>query len=359
MTTYPENQSEAEQKKELLTAAYFRTTEEGKVLARGAAFGVGILAVALLIILPLYPHIPAPANLSILLVVLAWIFGPYIWAVWLAVRENQRWAGRIVTTPKPPPGVKRPLRAPQVEPFGFPPSRMNLQRFLHTVSRRLALPVEPLLILVDGPETITLIAGRRIVSRAVYPSLAGQEAHQTITCVIAIPIALYNQTRDEEMEVMLLHELGHVLAGHHWLLPLSRVAALADFDVWRRVLILPALLTFSALREWGWFADATADRFLYVARPNTDLAIRLVLKQALVPAQDQETYGLLIHHLQAGTSPHDHGERMSFQALIDKFLRERPYAEVRVDNLRAWRKSDACREATAILWDTPPPPEEF
>ncbi|MHB9024528.1 MAG: M48 family metalloprotease [Armatimonadota bacterium] len=289
-----------------LRADDFRVPNERTVLLQGAALTVAIAA-ALLLIVVLMGLRMSPVVGGIFIGVFAvWVIAPHAW-LWVRARKLAlSWTASALVMP--------------------PPTRRPPQTLAHDICLIIAAN-EPQVRLVPGKPTIASLPG-----------------------VIYLTEELYQQTADRDLLMLLLHEIGHLYAGHLRLLSLARALPPEALEGWwQAVALAPALPWLHALREWALWADVTADRFALILKPDLDLALLGVMKQEVLCSPDSQSRTHLIRFLSTADGMLDRGERFLIGNEITDVLSERPELDTRISNLRAWKESEVFPVVTQHL----------
>jgi Zn-dependent protease with chaperone function len=297
---------------ERLSAEDFRVPNEQTALWLGAVLSGGIAMVTLLFFAIVGMHLPPTVSWIIVAIMAGWIVWPHIW-LWLRARQGTaQWAALASTAIAPPR------------------TRVQPQTMVHDICVIIDAGQEPKVRIVPGQPAIASLPG-----------------------FIYLTEELYQQTADRDLLMLLLHEAGHLFAGHVPFLPLARALPVEALEGWWQVIVLaPALPWLHALREWSLWADVTADRFSLIIKSDIDLALLAVMKQEVLCAPDSQSRAHLLRFLGAADSMLDRGEQFLIGTEITDMLSERPELDTRIANLRAWQDSEVFTAAVQRLRKT-------
>lgn len=296
-----------------LRPADIRVSDEYKVLIQGALASIVIIALVFFAIVPMVMRLPQPANLLVLLVLAAWVLGPYAWLGYRAYQESARWKAALQT------------------PLCFPDHpRQNPQRLTEQLCTVLGIANVPTVVMVPGrPQFLTL--GSQLL----------------------ITEDFYIQTTDRDLLTLLIHELGHHFVGHLPLLPLARALPAQNADepvpAYLTFFLLPALPAMRALEDWALWADVSADRLVLLIKPDVNLGVLGIIKQMVLTSPDSEKRANLVRFLGAADGMVDRGDELLVSNELTGVLRNNPAIESRIENVRAWAASEGYTVAMARL----------
>ncbi len=293
-----------------LQAAHVRVPQETEPLLKGLIGNAVILILALGATLPFALN-PKTATVGWVLfgAAMLWVFAPYCW---LLARMN-----RLISSWK------------QLAASGsvsVPESRQHPQMMVNDICRHVPLATIPTVVITPGGDPALMSAGN-----AIY-----------------LTEALYAQTNDRQLHWLLMHEVGHVFAGHLPLAPLAAGVATTEIEGALRILILPILPLVLALEEWAHWADVTADRLTLVINPDLNLATMGVLLQVVITFPMGEIRARITRFI-AAEGQVDPGEEVGFNQAYNDLLFIRNDAATRIKNLHEWRDHAAYRAARELV----------